>query len=146
MGLWERIPADTIHILRDAQVLDGDAQPGMRLDHADGNRPQLGFLIANHLIRRAAFAAIAHQDGLRLMCGRRVIGVEPGRERSRVCLSDGQTLTTQLVVAADSRFSETRRAMGIPADSHDFGRTMMVCRMNHERPYHHVALEWSALR
>jgi ubiquinone biosynthesis UbiH/UbiF/VisC/COQ6 family hydroxylase len=142
LGLWERIPPGSIHILCDAQVLDGDALPGMRLDHADGNRPQLGFLIANHLIRRAAYAAIAHQDRLSLMCGQRVIGIEPGRERSRVRLSGGQTLTTKLVVAADSRFSETRRGMGIPADTHDFGRTMMVCRMNHEELHHHVALEW----
>ena len=142
LGLWERIPSDSIHVLRDAQVLDGDALPGMRLDHADGTRPQLGFLIANHLIRRAAFAAIAHQDGLRLIGEQPVIGVAPGRDRSRVSLSGGQTLTARLVVAADSRFSETRRSMGIPADSHDFGRTMLVCRMNHERPHHQVAWEW----
>jgi ubiquinone biosynthesis UbiH/UbiF/VisC/COQ6 family hydroxylase len=142
LGLWEHIPAKSIHPLRDAQVLDGGALAGMRLDHADGNQPQLGFLVSNHLIRRAAFAAITGQDRVNLMCGRRVVGLEPGRERSRVRLSDGQSLTTRLVVAADSRFSETRRAMGIAADSHDFGKTMMVCRMQHERPHQHVAWEW----
>lgn len=25
---------------------------------------------------------------------------------------------------------------------HDFGKTMMVCKMAHERPHHHVAWEW----
>lgn len=142
LGLWERIPSASVHALCDAQVLDGDALPGLRLEHAVGNRPQLGFLVANHLIRRAAFAAVAHQDGLTLLCGQRVAGIDPGRESSRVRLSGGQILTTKLVVAADSRFSETRRAMGIPADSHDFGRTMLVCRMRHAEPHHHVAWEW----
>jgi len=142
LGIWERMPPDAIHLLRDAQVLDGDELPGMRLDHAHGNRPQLGFLVANHLIRRAAFAAIAHQDGLTLICGQRATSIEPGREGSRVGLSGGQTLTAKLVVAADSRFSGTRRSMGIAADSHDFGRTMMVCRMNHVEPHHQVAWEW----
>ncbi len=142
LGVWERIPPDDIHALRDAQVLDGDALPGLRLDHADGTRPQLGFLVANHLIRRAAFAATAHQDGLTLLAGLRVVGIEPGREQSRVTLSDDRSLAARLVVAADSRFSEARRMMGIPVDMHDFGRTMMVCRMEHEEPHHQVAWEW----
>jgi ubiquinone biosynthesis UbiH/UbiF/VisC/COQ6 family hydroxylase len=142
LGIREHIPAGSIHALRDAQVLDGDALPGMRLDHADGPRLQLGFLVANHLIRRAAFGAVAGQEGLTLLCGQRVTGVHPGREWSRVTLSGGQTLATKLVVAADSRFSETRRSMGIPADSHDFGRTMLVCRMHHDQPHHQVAWEW----
>jgi ubiquinone biosynthesis UbiH/UbiF/VisC/COQ6 family hydroxylase len=142
LGLWERMPADAIHVLRDAQVLDGDSQPGMQLRHGESDRPQLGFLVANQLIRRTAFAAIEGQEALSLFCGQRVIEIHADRERAQVRLSDGQILSTRLVVAADSRFSETRRAMGIPADMHDFGKTMMVCRMQHEQPHHQVAWEW----
>ena len=32
--------------------------------------------------------------------------------------------------------------MGIAADMHDFGRTMLVCNMTHERAHEHVAWEW----
>jgi 2-polyprenyl-6-methoxyphenol hydroxylase-like FAD-dependent oxidoreductase len=35
-----------------------------------------------------------------------------------------------------------RRAVGIPADQHDFGRSMLVCAMTHEARHHHVAWEW----
>jgi ubiquinone biosynthesis UbiH/UbiF/VisC/COQ6 family hydroxylase len=49
-----------------------------------------------------------------------------------------------LVVAADTRFSETRRAIGIPARHRDFGKTMMVCRMTHEVPHEGIATEWFA--
>ena len=51
-------------------------------------------------------------------------------------------LDARLLVAADSRFSTTRRAMGIAADMHDFGQTMLVCVMAHEAPHHHAAWEW----
>lgn len=142
LGIWERIPTGEIHELRDALVLNGSGQSGMRLDHADSNRPQLGFLVANQMIRKAAFTTLAAQDGLTLLCGQRVSGIEPGPDRSTVSLADGRVLTARLVVAADSRFSETRRFMGIPADSHDFGKSMLVCRMHHERPHHQVAWEW----
>ncbi|MEO8443796.1 MAG: 5-demethoxyubiquinol-8 5-hydroxylase UbiM [Gammaproteobacteria bacterium] len=142
LGILERIPADQVHLLRDAVVMDGDGLSGMWLDHTEGDRRQLGFLVANQLIRRAAFAALGGQDRLTLMCGQRVSGIEPGHDWSRVSLADGQTLVARLVVAADSRFSETRRAMGIAADSHDFGKTMLVCRMDHKKAHNHVAWEW----
>ena len=57
-------------------------------------------------------------------------------------LGDGLRLDAPLLVAADSRFSETRSAMGIGADQHDFGKSMLVCRMRHEQPHHGVAWEW----
>jgi ubiquinone biosynthesis UbiH/UbiF/VisC/COQ6 family hydroxylase len=46
------------------------------------------------------------------------------------------------VVAADSRFSAARRHAGIGAAMLDFGRSMIVCRMAHERPHRGVATEW----
>jgi ubiquinone biosynthesis UbiH/UbiF/VisC/COQ6 family hydroxylase len=46
------------------------------------------------------------------------------------------------VVAADGRFSETRRAVGIPADMLDFGKSMLVCRMQHDVPHQMTAWEW----
>lgn len=142
LGTWQHIPPEEIHTLRDAQVLNGTALPGMRIDHREGPRSQLGYLVSNQLIRRAAFTVVQGQDRLTLLCGRRVTAIEPGAERSRLRLSDGSCLEARLVVAADSRFSETRRAMGIPADSHDFGKTMLVCRMRHDEPHHQVAWEW----
>ncbi|MCF6319663.1 MAG: FAD-dependent monooxygenase, partial [Proteobacteria bacterium] len=40
-----------------------------------------------------------------------------------------------------SRFSATRRMMGISADMHDFGRSALVCRMKHENPHQQTASE-----
>ena len=59
-----------------------------------------------------------------------------------VGLADGREISARLVVAADTRFSETRRRMGIPATMQDFGKSMLVCRMAHERPHHGIATEW----
>jgi ubiquinone biosynthesis UbiH/UbiF/VisC/COQ6 family hydroxylase len=51
-------------------------------------------------------------------------------------------MNARLVVAADNRFSTTRRMMGIAANMHDFGRNMLVCCMTHENPHDHIAWEW----
>jgi ubiquinone biosynthesis UbiH/UbiF/VisC/COQ6 family hydroxylase len=77
-----------------------------------------------------------------LLAGRAVTGIQSDDDGACLTLDDGRTLEAPLVVAADSRFSETRRAMGIPASMHDFGRTMLVCVMSHAVPHEHVAWEW----
>jgi ubiquinone biosynthesis UbiH/UbiF/VisC/COQ6 family hydroxylase len=48
----------------------------------------------------------------------------------------------RLVVAADTRMSEARRQMGIAARMRDFGKSILVARVAHERPHGGIATEW----
>lgn len=141
-GLWERIDRTAISPLRDARVLNGPSLHAMQIDHRDGNRKELGYLISNHMIRKAAYEAVKSSSGITLMTGVQVSGVKADSNSAHIVLGNGETIEAQLLVAADSRFSETRRAMGISASMHDFGRTMMVCCMEHEIPHQHIAWEW----
>lgn len=143
MGVWQLIPQDQIHMLRDAKVMDGEHDvKQFTIEHSEGKASQLGYLVANHLIRQAAFVATGSQQNLSFYTGLRSIAAETDGARAEVQLSDGQVLRGKLLVAADSRFSETRRAMGIGASMEDFGKTMLVCRMRHEGRHEHVAWEW----
>jgi len=142
LGVWERIPATDISPLRDAKVLNGQSHYAMQITHEDGRRDELGYLVSNHLIRRAAFAAAMDSPQTTLLAGAAVTHIEADHDAAHLTLASGQRLSAPLVVAADSRFSETRRAMGIPAAMHDFGRTMLVCVMSHTVPHEHVAWEW----
>ncbi|MFP4336268.1 MAG: 5-demethoxyubiquinol-8 5-hydroxylase UbiM [Wenzhouxiangella sp.] len=142
LDIWSRLPSAEISALRDAWVFDGDAEEPMRISHQDSGAGQLGFLVPNHRIREAAFAAFQAAGEATLIEGRRVESVERGTQSHRLRLSDGRWLSARLVVAADSRFSSTRRAFGIAARQRDFGRSMLVCRMRLERDHEHVAWEW----
>ncbi|TYT25322.1 5-demethoxyubiquinol-8 5-hydroxylase UbiM [Luteimonas viscosa] len=142
LGLWQRFEAGEVSELGDAEVIDGDASRGLLVSAADGRSPQLGWLVPNHLIRRAAYELVAGQPEVELMTGREVRGV--AREAGRIVLSldDGGRIQARLLVAADSRFSQVRRMLGIGARSYDHGRRMLVARLAHERPHGHVAREW----
>lgn len=142
LQLWQRLPAGEIAELRDARVLDGRSPFALTFasDHRSGD--PLGWLVPNHLIRRAAWEAVKDQPGLELRDGRRVQGVRAVDAGQQVLLDDGSTVQAQLVVAADSRFSSTRRMLGIGARLQDFGKTMLVCRMQVERDHQHTAWEW----
>lgn len=142
LGIWERIDPAEISALRDAKVMDGGSP--FALTFAAGAREggDLGWLVPNHLIRRAAWDSVQGQAGLQVFDQASVRGIVPGGMHSEVLLADGQRLHARMVVAADSRFSSTRRLLGIGARMRDFGKSMLVCRMQIEVPHQHTAWEW----
>ena len=143
LGLWERLPADEIAPLQAAHVLDGSSPLVLHFGAgaaAAADAP-LGWLVANHLIRRAAWQAAAARPALQVLCEARVQAIERNADAAAVHLADGRVLRGRLLVAADSRFSATRRLAGIGAAMHDFGRSVVVGRVRHERPHGGVAWE-----
>jgi ubiquinone biosynthesis UbiH/UbiF/VisC/COQ6 family hydroxylase len=141
LGMWDRIPVEGRAPLRRARVMDG-ADPGFEVDGAAFGRDRLGVLVSNHLIRAAAWQAVSEDARIRVHTSVAVEVVETCAGAARVRLADGRMLEASLLVAADSRFSETRRAMGIQAHMHDFGTSMLLCRMRHSMCNDGTAWEW----
>lgn len=142
LGVWRHLPDGACSPLRAARVMEGDCLHDMRIDAALAGKEQLGMLVPNHRIREAAWKAVSELPGLDFFDNARIHAVRTTDDHAGVTLGDGLRLEAPLLVAADSRFSETRRAMGIGADQHDFGKSMLVCRMHHEQPHRGVAWEW----
>jgi ubiquinone biosynthesis UbiH/UbiF/VisC/COQ6 family hydroxylase len=142
LGVWQRIDAAEISDLRDAKVMDGGSPFALTFAAEARQGDALGWLVPNHLIRRAAWDSVQGQAGLTLIDQSSVREVRAGETHSDVLLGDGRRLKARLVVAADSRFSATRRLLGIGAQMRDFGKSMLVCRMAIEVPHRHTAWEW----
>lgn len=141
LGVWDRIPADGGAPLRRARIMDG-SNPGFDVDGMVFGRSRLGELVSNHHIRAAAWQAVVNQPGIRVHTGATVEAVECDVRAARVRVAGGRTFEAPLLVAADSRFSETRRTMGIPVHMHDFGLSMLLCRMHHSMSNDGTAWEW----
>lgn len=141
-GAWDRIPEEQRSPLRQARVQDG-ASP-FALDFAPGPGPgaALGQLVPNHVIRRALFDTVREAGAAELIAGVAVAGVATSPKGGVLTLADGREIRARLIVAADTRFSEARRQMGIAATQRDFGKTMLVARVAHEKPHHGIATEW----
>ncbi|XXQ68231.1 5-demethoxyubiquinol-8 5-hydroxylase UbiM [Neisseriaceae bacterium B1] len=145
LGMWQRIPEGEIYRLRDAKVYNGTSDYTLHFPQPSkargGETDRLGNLISNHNIRRAAYEEAAACENVDIRCGVGVKKVETNENRALVELDNGETVTARLVVAADSRFSQTRRQLGIAADMHDFGRTVIVFRTKHDISNQHTASE-----
>jgi len=142
LDAFHRIPAAEMSPLNEAAVLDGASPFALRFaPEARGTGP-LGLLAPNHLIRRALHDAVMEAGCATLLAGVAVTGITTGGKAARLALADGREVSARLVVAADTRFSEARRRMGIAATMRDFGKTMLVARVAHETPHGGVATEW----
>jgi ubiquinone biosynthesis UbiH/UbiF/VisC/COQ6 family hydroxylase len=141
LDAWRHIPAEFIAPIKHARVLNGDSDYSLNFDNDQASVEALGFLVPNHFIRKALFDAVEPQENVTLMTGVAVSDVHTDSREASLSLSSGEQLKASLLVAADSRFSETRRKIGIPADMHDFSRTAIVCRMQHEKSNHRTAME-----
>ena len=139
LGIWARFEPDDRPPIKAARVLDGTSPYCLNFDPHSVD--PLGFIVSNHVIRKTLFDAVKTLDNVELMANLTVTSVATSDIVASVVLSDGQTLESRLVVAADSRFSETRRMLGISAYMHDFGRVCIVCRMQHEKPHEGIAYE-----
>lgn len=145
LDMWSRVPESEIYPLRDARVVNGHSAYQLHFPQPTRARGKpadsLGFLIANHHIRRAAYESVKPFDNVEIISGHGVTDVQTQADLAGAVLDDGRLIQAKLLVAADSRFSQTRRQLGISADMHDFGRTVLVFRMRHTLSNNHSAFE-----
>ncbi|MET4898373.1 5-demethoxyubiquinol-8 5-hydroxylase UbiM [Sphingomonadaceae bacterium jetA1] len=142
LDAWRRIAPEAIAPLRAAHVLNGASPLALSFEpDAPAGQP-LGWLVANHHIRRALFAAIDEQPGLTLIAGAQVAAARTDRDGASVTLEDGRVLRARLLVAADSRFSAIRAQLNIPAKVTRLGKSMLLARVEHDGDHQGIATEW----
>ena len=137
LGVWKHLPPAEIAPLKEARVLNGASSYFLQFAEARKPGEPLGCFVPNHIIRKAAYKTAKAAKDIHLLCGRTVKEVTAGK----VTFAEGKPLHAQLVVAADSRFSETRRFSGISTRMLDFARVCIVARVTHDKPHEQVAYE-----
>lgn len=151
LGSWQRLAAHEQGSIRAALVHDGPVggHAPLRVEPGASGVDALGHIVPNQALRRTAYAQALATPGVHLLAGHRVTAVATGTDHATLdCQPVGHSgnagalrLQAPLLVAADSRFSATRRQLGIAATQQDFGRSVIVCRMRHALPHDGCAHE-----
>jgi len=141
LGIWTRFKAADRPSIKEARVLDGKSPYSLNFDVKKDSIEALGYLVSNHVIRKALFDEAQTFDNISIHFDLAVTALSTNDRSASITLSDGQVLESRLVVAADSRFSDLRRMAGISASMYDFGRVCIVCRMEHQSHHNNVAFE-----
>ena len=141
LGMWKLIPDGQHFKIRDAKVINGDSPYTLDFDHSEAGKENLGFMVSNAVIRKVAYESLDGFDNITILDKTEVKNVGTDASKGWVELGNGDRLQARLVIAADSRFSTTRRMMGISTSMLDFGRTCVVCTMSAELPHDDTAVE-----
>jgi ubiquinone biosynthesis UbiH/UbiF/VisC/COQ6 family hydroxylase len=139
-GAWDLIPQDRICPLKEARVFNGESRSSLNFTSTKSSE-LLGYLIPNYLICKALYERAANCEAIDILTEVNVDDVVRQADSAQVSLSNGERIEASLVVAADSRFSDMRRKMGIPALMKDFSKVMILTQMEHEKSHNNTALE-----
>jgi len=140
-GIWQEIDQNEISLIKEAKVINGVSPYSLHFNHLDTSEKTLGHLIPNRLIRAAAYKIAQESRDIKIITNVGVDSFNIDANRVEVKLSNKEVIHSNLMIAADGRLSTARRTMGIPAEVKDFGKTVIVCKMEHEKSHKNVAYE-----
>ncbi len=141
LGVLPLIDEDEVSLLKEAKVYSGSLNSLLDFDAQKSSIEALGYLVPNYLIRKALYERVLQANNVDIVTGISVDDVNTNDSGADIKLSDGKIVKARLVVAADSRFSEIRRKIGIPSLMKDFSKVMIATKMEHEKNHNHIALE-----
>lgn len=140
-GSWQAIDPDYISPIEKAKVVDGVSPYTLNFDAPPNADKALGFLVSNHKIRKAIYDRFVQTNVATLLDNTLVKSVRTDANYATLNLGGGKTIRAKLIVAADTRFSQSRTQMGIVTDQRDYGRSAILCRIKHSKPHEQTAFE-----
>ena len=140
-GIWQEIDQNGISLIKEAKVINGASPYSLHFNHQDTSENTLGHLIPNRLIRAAAYKVAKESKAIKIITGVGVDSFNIDAYKAEIKLSNKEIIHCSLMIAADGRLSSSRRSMGIPSEVKDFGKTVIVCKMEHEKPHSNIAYE-----
>jgi len=140
-GIWQEIDQNEISLIKEAKVINGVSPYSLHFNHQDTSENTLGHLIPNRLIRAAAYKVAKESKAIKIITGVGVDSFNIDANKAEIKLSNKEIIHCSLMIAADGRLSSSRRSMGIPSEVKDFGKTVIVCKMEHEKPHSNIAYE-----
>jgi len=140
-GIWQEIDQNEISLIKEAKVINGASPYSLHFNHQDTSENTLGHLIPNRLIRAAAYKVAKESKAIKIITGVGVDSFNIDANKAEIKLSNKEIIHCSLMIAADGRLSGSRRSMGIPSEVKDFGKTVIVCKMEHEKPHSNIAYE-----
>ena len=141
LNIWQDIEKKYISSLKEARVINNNSDYSLDFKSNQSHNDILGYFVSNHIIRKTLYKKVSNISNIKILSEAEIIDIENQPNLVRVILANNKTLQGDLLVVADSRFSEARKKLAIATNMRDFARTMIVCKMEHQKSHNNVAFE-----
>ena len=144
VGIWPHIEAHAQPVT-DIDITDATPDSPIRptLLHYDNvsDGEVATYIVPNGVLKSALAAAVARLTGIARFDGASIVEIEPGPAGVRLALSNTETVTTRLAVAADGRQSMLRDLAGIKTTGWHYDQHGIVTSVGHELPHEGRAIQ-----
>ncbi|MBL4780703.1 MAG: UbiH/UbiF/VisC/COQ6 family ubiquinone biosynthesis hydroxylase [Porticoccaceae bacterium] len=141
LGVWQACTDRACPYSR-MSVRDGEGTGCIEFDAAEVQRPNLGHIVENSLLRASLLSAVAEQDNIDFYCPATVESLCRDGTTIIVNLSAGEQLSSALVVAADGANSPIRVQMGFELSTWGYEHTAITATLKTEKAHDFAARQW----
>ncbi len=164
IGIWEKIKRHRISAFKKMLVWDELGSGEISFDASQVHAEQLGYIIENHVMLNELINKLHSENRVRLFSGIKVEAIsqqyiEPSSNGSAendinrasaketffsgycLSLSNGQSISCDLLVAADGAGSPLRKMLNFPVRSWDYNHHAIVCNIETELPHNATAYQ-----
>ncbi len=138
IGVWDEVGQS--QPILEIRVSDRDSPLHLHYDHRGLGGEPFGAMVENRHLR-VALNKTAKRTSVRMLAPASLESLEPDEFGVEARLSDGETLSVRLVVAADGARSQVRGMAGIGVGGWGYGQSGIVTTVAHQRPHNGVAHE-----
>ena len=135
LGAWSAISKARCNPYQRMHVWDAMGTGSIEFDAAEVDKPQLGYIVEANLVQTALLDEIEASEYIDVLRPDKVIEARQENGGMLLQLSSGQTLTTELLCAADGAKSELRTLLNIDTREEQIGQRAIVANVSHTLPH-----------
>ncbi len=136
-NLWEHILAERVGCFKNMSVWANNAT--LQFSATTVNRPELGFIIENRILRKVLWEKAEKQQNIHILCPVKLNKVESKTKQVELTTTDNIQLTTHLLIGADGANSWLRQYLSFPINTHDYHQNAIVATVKTEHPHQETA-------
>jgi len=142
IGCWDEIVAQRVCAYREMKVWDGEGTAAIEFDCSEVQKTHLGHIIENSVIVNQLRERMAQHENIFLIQPIAVAQVIPAQAefpRVRVQLTNGNEITSALLIAADGAQSKVRELAEFSTREWDYGQQAIITTVRTEQPHEFTA-------
>jgi 2-polyprenylphenol 6-hydroxylase len=140
-GVWDALPATRLFAYERMCVWDAGGEPhgkgSLSFDAAEIGEPNLGFIVDGRVLQWHCLQAARNAGTVLLEGG--LTAIASGDAAVSISLSDGRTLRSQLLIAADGQESKARELLGIETAGHSYRQDALVAHVRTAKSHANTA-------
>lgn len=139
LGLWQELGEVTP--IRKIHTSDGSLPRWVEYEEGDVAEGPLGYVVDSALLKKKIAEKSLSFKNIKVIAPAKLDHFQQSPTSVEIKTEQKHTLTAQLCVAADGRFSRLREETKIPTRKWSYDQIALVCHMAHTKPHNFEAFE-----